>query len=79
MIPLTVYSRPGCHLCEELVEELLPLVRGQAEVSVVDIDTDRELQARYGVRIPVVVCGAEELSGFPLNRAAILDYFRSRT
>ena len=26
MVTLTLYSRPECHLCEELLEELLPLL-----------------------------------------------------
>ena len=74
MNTLVVYSRPGCHLCEELLEQLLPLVRGRAEVSVVDIDGDEALTDRYGLRIPVVASGGEELSGYPLDRTAILNH-----
>mgnify|MGYP000107868357 CR=1 FL=1 len=36
---LYVYSRRGCHLCDVLVEELLPLVRGRMDVEVRDIDS----------------------------------------
>lgn len=51
---LQIYSRAGCHLCEILIEELLPLVRGALSVEVRDIDSRPEWQAKYGIRVPVV-------------------------
>ena len=55
MIRLTLYSRPGCHLCEEMrreVEELLgDLPR---EWDVVDVDSDPDLARRYGESIPIL-------------------------
>jgi hypothetical protein len=55
MIRLTLYSRPGCHLCEEMrreVEELLgDLPR---EWDVVDVDRDPDLARRYGESIPIL-------------------------
>jgi glutaredoxin len=51
---VTVYSRPGCHLCDvakEVVERVC------AELSVgwqdIDIDTDDDLFDRFGEAIPV--------------------------
>ncbi len=34
-----VYSREGCHLCEILIEDLLNLTRGRADVRVQEIDS----------------------------------------
>jgi hypothetical protein len=51
---VAVYSRPGCHLCERLIEELAPHVRGRARVEVRNIDTQAQWQRRFGTRIPVV-------------------------
>lgn len=51
---LQIYSRKGCHLCEILIEELLPLVRGGLAIEVRDIDSRPEWQAKYGIRVPVV-------------------------
>lgn len=51
---ISVYSRPGCHLCDELLDALLPLVRGRATVEVRDIDTREDWQRQYSTRIPVV-------------------------
>ncbi len=54
MPKLEVYSRQGCHLCEQLIEQLLPLVRGHFDVDVRDIDSRDDWQRAYQVRVPVV-------------------------
>jgi len=74
MLKLQLYSRPQCHLCEILMEEVGPLVRGVAEVELVDISEDPDLMRRYGLRIPVLSCGSEELSAFPLNADAVREF-----
>lgn len=68
---LYVYSRRGCHLCDVLLEELLPLVRGRLEVEVRDIDSRDEWRRRFDVRIPVVELDGEFLCQHRLDRAAI--------
>lgn len=55
MIQLTLMSRPGCHLCEEMRREVDALLAGEPhEWDVVDVDTDPELARRYGDEIPVL-------------------------
>jgi glutaredoxin len=59
---LTLYGKPGCHLCEGA----LSVVRGVAaregvEVVEVDVTLDPVLERRYGERIPVLALGGEEL------------------
>ena len=71
MRTLTVYSRRGCHLCEQLIEEVLPLVRGRAEVEVRDIDSREDWRREYGFRIPVVETGGRLVCEFTLDRAAL--------
>ena len=68
---LYVYSRCGCHLCDLLLEELLPLVRGLLEVEVRDIDSREDWKQRYDVRIPVVEFEGEVVSQYRLDRASI--------
>ena len=65
---LVVYSRPGCHLCEETraaIEVLLAerRARGLAVPVVVerDIESDPELHRRLFERIPVVELGGGRL------------------
>lgn len=69
---IEVYSRPGCHLCEVLVEQLLPLIRGQLELQICNIDTESDWQRRYALRIPVVVFDGREICQFTLDKDAIV-------
>lgn len=71
MRTLTLYSRPQCHLCELLLDELAPLLDKETQLEIVDISEDPELTRRYGLRIPVVAFAGEDISGYPLNRARI--------
>lgn len=74
MKTLLLYSRPGCHLCEELAAEVQPLLAGRAVIEFVDISDDPGLERRYGLRIPVLTDGEEELSSFPLDRGRVEEY-----
>ena len=67
MITLQLYSRPQCHLCERLFDELQPLLDQTVRVEFVDITEDPDLLRRYGLRIPVLGCGDRELSAYPLD------------
>jgi len=51
---ITLYSRPGCHLCDEarVVIERVCLALGTA-YDEIDIDSDPELLRRFGEEIPV--------------------------
>jgi Glutaredoxin-like domain (DUF836) len=73
---LVLYSRAECHLCEELLQALEPLLQQQpATVRIVDIDQNAELVRRYGLRVPVLAGeGGEELSLFPLDVARVKRY-----
>jgi hypothetical protein len=51
--PLRLYSRQGCCLCEGLRERLEALVP-PPPIALLDVDGDPELQARYGLRVPVL-------------------------
>jgi hypothetical protein len=57
-----LYSRPGCGLCEEMLQELatLPSAKG-LPIDVVDVDSDPEARARYGHKIPVLMFAGELL------------------
>lgn len=68
---LTVYSRPGCHLCEDFIEELLPLCRGRARLVVEDVDRDPAWREAYGLRIPVLCAGEREVCAVAVDRAAV--------
>ena len=69
---VTLYGRPGCHLCDEAREALLR-VRSEApfELLEIDIERDDELFKRYLERIPVVCLNGEELFEFHVDEAAL--------
>ena len=55
MIQLTLLSRPGCHLCDEMRREVDELLGDRAhEWNVVDVDSTADLASRYGDSIPVL-------------------------
>ena len=69
---LTLYSRPGCHLCDD-ARVALERVRARAPFALreVNIETDDCLLRRYLERIPVVALGDEELFDFFVDEAAL--------
>jgi hypothetical protein len=68
-----VYSRRGCHLCEVLLAELEPMVRGRARISVRDVDEDPEWRSAYGERVPVVCLDDQEICHYRLDRRAVWE------
>jgi len=68
---LHVYSRPGCHLCEQLVEELQPMIRGRARFEVLNIDTQRAWTEKYATRIPVIELDGHFVCQYHLDADAI--------
>ena len=73
-----VYSRPGCHLCEQLIGELAPLLRGRAGLEVRNIDGHAPWQRQFGTRIPVVEIGGRIICEYHLNREAVLEALPQR-
>jgi len=65
------YTRQGCHLCELMLEELLPLLRGRVEIVIRDIDSRPEWRDKYDFRVPVVEYEGREISDYPLDSDAI--------
>jgi glutaredoxin len=62
-VPLvTLYGKPGCHLCEE-ARAAVERVRARRpfELREVDVSLDPVLNRRYGERIPVLALDGEEL------------------
>jgi hypothetical protein len=69
MTVITLYTRPGCHLCDEAREAILALREELPvfELSEVNIEQDDGLLARYLERIPVVAVDGEVVSELELK------------
>ncbi|MEJ2750003.1 MAG: glutaredoxin family protein [Anaerolineae bacterium] len=71
MINVTLYSKPGCHLCEEVKAELERLTAVYPHhLTEIDINNSRDLFARYHLTIPVVHIGQTELQA-PITAAQL--------
>lgn len=76
---ITVYSRPGCHLCEEALSRLRGLQPQLGfELEDVDIERDDALHRAYLERIPVVCIDGEELCEYFLDEPALRERLESR-
>jgi len=52
---VTIYTRPGCHLCEEAKAAIHASgCDGQFSLEEVNIDEDPALRERFGYDIPVI-------------------------
>jgi glutaredoxin len=74
MTEVVVYSRPGCHLCEQALEEIVAM-HGDGrrfELREVDIESEDSLLREMLERIPVVEVDGEVVSELVLDRAALL-------
>ena len=69
---LTVYERPGCHLCDDMVSTLSEWREELGfEIERVDVDTSPGLAARYGTRVPVLAYGSIEVCHYFLDLDAL--------
>jgi glutaredoxin len=69
-IEVTLYTRKGCHLCEEAKSQMAPLLREfGARLREVDIDADETLRALYDVDVPVIFLGERKVAKHRLDLA----------
>lgn len=60
-LEVTLYTRPGCHLCEEAKAVMKPLLKEfGGTLREVNVDEDSELTGRYGRDIPVIFVGGHK-------------------
>lgn len=58
MIQVTLFSRKGCHLCEQVLQDLYDLgEKYPHKLDIIDIDADQKLLDRFDLKIPVVQVG----------------------
>ena len=54
-VQVIIYSKPGCHLCEEAKESIRAGECGEHfQLTEINIETDPELMAKYRYDIPVI-------------------------
>lgn len=74
-IELTLMSRNYCHLCHDMEVALAPLAEEfGASVTVLDVDADPLLEAKYDELVPVLLHGDMELCHYFLDEAKTREY-----
>ena len=76
---LTLYTRPGCHLCDEM-KAVIRRVRGQVACGLteVDISPDPALLRRYGHDIPVLLADGVEVARIRTTVGELLEALAAR-
>ena len=71
---VTVYSRTGCHLCEDVINKLSPLTESlNFKIEEIKIDGNLELEKEFGELIPVTKVNGYHFDHFSID----LDKFKS--
>ena len=69
---LTFYFRPGCHLCDDMWQQLLERQRESGfQLQAVDVDNSPELQSRFGTLVPVLASGKGIICNYYLDPIAL--------
>jgi glutaredoxin len=70
---ITLYSRPGCHLCDEMKAVVARAIAARPDVAVteIDISTDPSLEAQYGLEIPVLLIQGRKVAKYRVEEGAV--------
>ena len=63
---ITIYTRSGCHLCDNAIAVVRQVVGDRAAIELIDIDTDPALVERYTVRVPVIAVDGTEIAEYQI-------------
>ena len=80
---LTIYSKPGCHLCDEmklLIHRVIAQQPNARAISIdeIDISSDPDLVARYGVEIPVLLIDGKMVAKYRVTEAELAGMLKGR-
>ena len=77
---LILYSKPGCHLCEEMKAEIDNAdCAGLFQLEEINIESDETLLARYRYDIPVLLVNGIEAFKHRVSREAFRAYLSRLT
>ncbi len=79
MAVVTLYTRAGCHLCDE-AKQVLERARRRAEfeMETLDIDRDPELLRLYNEEVPVIAIDGVKAFKYRLTEAEFLKKLKAR-
>jgi glutaredoxin len=81
VIALTIYTRPGCHLCQEMkviVDRVVRDTHEQARIEEIDITNDADLEARYATEIPVLLVNGKKAAKYRISETELTRILKSK-
>ena len=69
-VGIAIYTRPGCHLCDEMkatVQQVIDALGRPINVDEIDISTDPELELRFGHEIPVLMVNGRKSAKYRIK------------
>jgi glutaredoxin len=74
---LTLFSKPGCHLCDEM-KRLIDTVAARVPLTmdVIDISTDPALMDLYGLEIPVLLIDGKKAAKYRVTERELEEKLR---
>jgi hypothetical protein len=79
-VRLTIYSKPGCHLCDDMKTLVRRVVAHDPDLSLdeIDISTDGELVERYGLEIPVLMIDGRKAAKYRVTEEGLRRMLEGR-
>jgi len=75
VIVLTIYSRPECHLCDDMKAIVRRVAAGpnQGGTTLVEVDIsgNGELEARYGLEVPVLLVNGKKAAKYRVTEGEL--------
>jgi glutaredoxin len=82
-VRLTIYSKPGCHLCDDMksiVHRVMATHPSAQTITLdeIDISTDPVLLDRYSVEIPVLMIDGKKVAKYRVSEAELRRMVEAR-
>jgi glutaredoxin len=69
-LALIIYSRPGCHLCDEMkavVTRAIDRSSTAARLEEINVETDADLERQFGLEVPVLMLNGRKVAKFRVS------------
>ena len=80
---LTIYSKPGCHLCDEMKALVHRIIAQRSRdhaiaLDEIDISSDSALLDRYGLEVPVLLIDGKKVAKYRVSEEELTVMLKAR-
>ena len=78
---IRIYSRPGCHLCDEMkaiVQRVAARQTPPLAIEIIDISTDANLETLYGWDVPVLMVNGMKAAKYRVTEEELTRILEGR-